>query len=73
VTRKNKLEDSKQQKRKLGRVIDVTDDEHFNWLHSMRTPEENERDREVMRHFEETLHRLEMEEEMQKEEDQTSK
>jgi hypothetical protein len=66
MTRKNKLQDPKQPKRKLGRVIDVTDDEHFNWLHSMRTPEENERDREVMRYFEETSQRLKQEEEKQR-------
>jgi len=37
MTRKSKLEPCKQP-RKVGHVIDLTDDENFNWLHSM-TPE----------------------------------
>ena len=49
MTRKSKLE-AKQPTRKSKRlVIDVTDDEHFNWLHSMRTPEEKKRDAEIQR------------------------
>ena len=49
MTRKSKLE-AKQPTRKSKRlVIDVTDDEHFNWLHSRRTPEEKKRDAEIQR------------------------
>jgi hypothetical protein len=46
VTRKNKLERAKESKKFKPLVVDVTDDENFHWLHSMRTPEEKKRDRE---------------------------
>lgn len=35
--------------------IDVTSDEDFNWLHSMRTPEEKKRDAEEQEWFKQQL------------------
>lgn len=53
MSRQSKLGPTPEQKKFKPLVVDVTDDEHFNWLHSMRPPEEKQRDREVvMKQFE---------------------
>src|SRR5215472_15365149 len=58
MTREWKLEPAIEQKKFRPLVVDVTDDEHFNWLHSMRTPEQNRKDREVMEQFKERIREL---------------
>ena len=55
-----------QPKRKIGSVIDVTDDENFNWLHSRRTPEEKKRDEEISMRFKERIKQLELEEKVRR-------
>jgi hypothetical protein len=49
MTRKSKLKSAaKPSKSRLG-SIGYMDDEHFNWLHSMRTSEEKKRDKEIQK------------------------
>lgn len=66
MTRKSKFEAAQTKKTFKPFVIDLTDDENFNWLHSMRTPEEKKRDREVMEQFKQRIRELEQLEPEQK-------
>jgi hypothetical protein len=57
MPRKSKLKPTaKPSKSRLG-SIGYLDDEHLNWLHSKRTPEEKKRDAEMAEYFRELLER----------------
>ena len=73
MTRKSTLILTNQPKRKIDSVIDVTDDENFNWLHSMRTPEEKKRDEEISVHFKERIEQLKRDEQVRRESEELSK
>ena len=73
MTRKSRFILTNQPKKKIGLVIDVTDDENFNWLHSRRTPEEKKRDEEISMRFKERIKQLELEEKLRRESNDLSK
>jgi len=73
MTRKSKLEAKQSKKRYKPLVVEAMDDENFNWLHSMRTPEEKERDREEMKQSEKAPGQQGLEEEVRREREEISK
>lgn len=64
MTRKKNSNGAPDQKEFKPFVIDVTDDENFNWLHSRRTQEEKKRDEEISMLFKKRIEQLELEEEV---------